>query len=278
MGSTPLTYIIIVNWNGMRDTLECLASLRKVEGENFNVVVVDNGSEDESEKEIRKQYPETQLLETGKNLRFAGGNNVGIRFALDRGAEQIMLLNNDTTVDPHFLVLMTNHLQSAPDIGIVAPKILYFADPTRLWYAGGEISMWSGTMRHIGIRESDDGSFDEPRETDYASGCCFLTKRETVERIGYLDDTYFMYAEDADWCLRARQAGYRIVYEPRARVLHKVSVSAGGHLSSFKLRNKFISSMRFFSRYARWYHWIIFPWLNLIINGIAAMRYLTARR
>ena len=127
-----------------------------------------------------------------------------------------MLLNNDTTVDPAFLGAMTDTLQSSTDIGIVAPKILYSADPGRLWYAGGEISFWTGTMRHRGIREPDDGVPGIPCETGYASGCCLLAKRITVEKIGLLDESYFMYSEDADWCMRARRAGFRVMYEPRA--------------------------------------------------------------
>jgi GT2 family glycosyltransferase len=138
--------------------------------------------------------------------------------------------------------------------------------------------MWTGTMRHVGIRERDDGRFDAAGETGYASGCCFLAKRGTFEAVGMLDESYYMYSEDADWCMRVRRAGFRIMYEPRARVWHKVSVSAGGHLSAFKLWNKFFSNLRFFARYASWYHWLVFPWMNLLVNGLAAARYLMRQR
>jgi GT2 family glycosyltransferase len=278
MMHNPLTYIIVLNWNGKSDTLECLDSLSHVAGPSVCVVVVDNGSGDGSQEAIRRMHPGVTLLETGANLRYAGGNNAGIRHALAGGAEQIMLLNNDTTVDPGFLRAMTETLLSSTLTGIVAPKILYSADPGRLWYAGGIISFWTGTMRHRGIRQTDDGRFDIPCETGYASGCCLLAKRSTVERIGLLDESFYMYSEDADWSMRARRAGLRIMYEPRARVWHKVSVSAGGHLSSFKLRNKFVSNLRFFSRYASWYHWLFFPWMNVLVNGYAAARYLFAGR
>jgi len=278
MTRIPLTYVIVLNWNGKSDTLECLASLGRAADPSMRVLVVDNGSDDGSQDAIRRDFPAVALLELPSNLRFAGGNNAGMRRALAEGAEQIMLLNNDTTVDPAFLRTMTAALQASADTGIVAPKILYSADPRLLWYAGGEISFWTGTMRHRGIREPDDGRFDSPCETGYASGCCLLAKRSTVERIGLLDESYFMYTEDADWCMRARRAGFRVLYEPRARVWHKVSVSAGGHLSSFKLRNKFVSNLRFFSRYASWYHWPVFPWMNIVANACAAGRYLMAGR
>ena len=278
MTRIPLTYVIVLNWNGKSDTLECLASLGRAADPSMRVLVVDNGSDDGSQDAIRRDFPAVALLELPSNLRFAGGNNAGMRRALAEGAEQIMLLNNDTTVDPAFLRTMTAALQASADTGIVAPKILYSADPRLLWYAGGEISFWTGTMRHRGIREPDDGRFDSPCETGYASGCCLLAKRSAVERIGLLDESYFMYTEDADWCMRARRAGFRVLYEPRARVWHKVSVSAGGHLSSFKLRNKFVSNLRFFSRYASWYHWLFFPWMNIVANASAAGRYLLAGR
>ena len=274
----PLTFVIILNWNGKTDTLECLRSLATVTARHVRTVVVDNGSHDDSAGAIRKAFPGTEVLEAGTNLRFAGGNNLGIRHALHHGAEQIVLLNNDTTVDPDFIGRLTERLRATPGAGVAAPKILYYTDPGVIWYAGGEVSFWTGTMRHAGIREPDSDRFRIPAETAYASGCCFLAAREVFDKIGLLDETYFMYAEDADWCMRARRAGYRIMFEPRARIWHKVSVSAGGHLSGFKLRNKFFSNLRFFARYASWYHWFLFPWMNVLVNGVAAFRYLLARR
>ena len=273
-----LTYVIVLNWNGLADTRACLDSLEHAIDDTAVMLVVDNGSSDGSPEVLRREFPRARVLETGANLRFAGGNNAGIRAALAGGASRVMLLNNDTTVDPGFLRALSECLRTWPGAGIVAPKILYHASPDRIWYAGGEISPWTGTMRHRGIRERDDGRFDAPRETDYASGCCFLASREVLERVGMLDESYFMYSEDADFCMRARRAGYRVVYEPRARVWHKVSVSAGGHLSSFKLRNKFVSNFRFFARYAAWYQWGVFPWMNVAVNAAAALRYLLRRR
>ncbi len=274
----PPTFIIIVNWNGRADTLECLASLHNAALPNVRTVVVDNGSEDGSAAAIRDAYPTVTLLEAGKNLRFAGGNNLGIRHALERGAGQILLLNNDTTVAPDFLGHLSRTLAETPGAGVVAPKILYYSSPQEIWYAGGEVSFWTGTMRHVGIRATDGPRFGNVTDTAYASGCCFLASRSAFEKVGLLDETYFMYTEDADWCMRARTAGYRILFEPRARVWHKVSVSSGGHLSAYKLRHKFMSNMRFFARHASWYHWLVFPWLNVVVNGVAALRYLSARR
>jgi len=278
MASLPLVYIVLVNWNGKDHTLACLQSLRKISYGNYNIVVVDNGSSDGSVQALKEAYPKIAVLEMGKNLRYSGGANVGMQYALEQGAALILQLNNDTTVDREFLSHMVTAIQSDPSIGMVAPKIYYYNEPTRIWFAGAEMSMWTGTMHHIGIREYDKGQYDTPREILQACGCCLLAKRSVVEQIGLLDKSYFLYCEDADWIMRARRAGYRIMYEPRAKVWHKISVDSGGHLSWYKNKNKFISNFRFFARYAAWYQWLVFPWLNLLVNGLAALRYIVRSR
>jgi GT2 family glycosyltransferase len=274
----PLVWVIVVNWNGREITLDCLDSLHHSTYRNRHVLVVDNASTDGSAESIRKLHPDVEVLALSENRRFSGGNNAGIRHALEHGAEALLLLNNDTTVDPGYLEPLLECLFSDPSIGIVAPKIYYHSQPDRLWYAGGSISFWTGSMKHVGIREYDNGQHDTPGETDYATGCCFLTRRELVAEIGLLDESYYMYTEDADWCMRARRAGYRVVYEPRARVWHRLSVSAGGHLSWYKLKNKACSNFRFFLHYAHWYQWLTLPWLAALFNGAAAIRYVLRRR
>lgn len=274
----PAVWVILVNWNGRAVTLDCLASLGRVQYPALHVLVVDNGSTDGSAEAIRDGFPGVEVLPLGENRRFAGGNNAGIQEAITAGAEFVVLLNNDTVVDPDFLSALLGRFQREERCGIVVPKIYYHHTPDLLWYAGGEISFWTGTMRHRGIRERDHGQYDEAGETAYATGCCILVSRDVIARIGLLDDSFFIYAEDADWSMRARRAGYRVVYEPRARIWHKLSVSAGGHLSFFKLKNKAVSNFRFIARYARWYHWLTFPWLNVLLNAWAAARYLVQSR
>ncbi len=266
--------IVVVNWNGKKVTLECLASLQQLTTPDVRIVLVDNGSSDGSAEAIRETFPGVDVLALASNRRFAGGNNAGIAHALAMGADHVMLLNNDTVVAPDVVARLLDRFTQDPRCGMAAPKIFYADPPDRLWFAGGEISFWTGTMRHTGIREADHGQYDTPREIGYATGCCILTSREVIQRAGVLDESFFMYTEDADWSMRVRAAGYRILYEPRARVWHKLSVSAGGHLSLFKLRNKALSNLRFFARYARWYHWLTFPWLNVLVNGWAGIRYL----
>jgi GT2 family glycosyltransferase len=278
MAGPPTIYIVLVNWNGKDVTLDCLASLHAVTYPDRKIIVVDNASTDGSADAIAQRYPDVQLLQQQENLRFARGNNAGIRYALDQGADGVLLLNNDTFVDALFLDAMVDRLFSDPSCGIVAPKIFYADTPDAIWFAGGEISMWTGTMRHTGIRRHDRGQYDTARPIDYASGCCLLTRRAVIEKVGMLDDAYYMYGEDADWSMRVRRAGYRILFEPRAKVWHRLSVSVGGHLSAFKLRNKAISNFRFFARYASWYHWLTFPWMSVLVNLYAAGRYLAGLR
>jgi GT2 family glycosyltransferase len=274
MHAEPLVYIIVLNWNGKQVTLECLASLKIISYSNCKILVVDNASTDGSVEAIANAFPDVTILPMKKNLRFAGGNNAGIRYALDKGADMLLLLNNDTVVDPAFLSFMVARMRDTDHCGMVTPKVLYFDRPDRIWFAGGIISMWTGTMRHVGIREIDIGQHDKAGKTDYATGCCVLTQRTAIEEAGLLDESYHMYTEDADWSLRIRRASYTIMYEPRARIWHRLSVSTGGHLSWYKMKNKYVSNLRFFRRYASWYQWPVFPWLSIAVNGISALRYL----
>ena len=278
MSPQPRVSVIVVNWNGRDITLECLRSLSALTYPNADIIVVDNASSDGSTEAIRADHPKVTLLALPENLRFAGGNNAGIREALTRGADMVLLLNNDTVVDPDFLTHMVERMGADSGCGMVAPKIYYFDQPDRIWFAGGVVSMWTGTMKHIGIREVDCGQHNSVREIDYASGCCILVPAEVIKKVGMLDESYYMYTEDADWSMRVRRAGYVIMYEPAARVWHKLSVSSGGHLSWYKLRNKFISNFRFFWRYGSWAQRLVFPWMNIIVNAVAAGRYLVGAR
>ncbi|HEX9657184.1 MAG TPA: glycosyltransferase family 2 protein [Bacteroidota bacterium] len=271
-------FIVIVNWNGREVTLDCLRSLKKLTYREFTIIVVDNASSDGSVESLRSKFPDIIVLEQSNNLRFAGGNNVGIKYAMEHGAEAVLLLNNDTTVHPEFLTHLVERLEGDHATGMVAPKIYYHDDKNRIWFAGGEISFWTGTMKHTGIRKTDRGQHDQHRKIDYATGCCVLVRSSVIEKVGMLDESYFIYTEDADWSMRVSNAGYSILYEPAAKVWHKLSVSAGGHLSSFKIKNKFISNMRFFARYASWYHWLVFPWMSVVANGMAALKYFLRAR
>jgi GT2 family glycosyltransferase len=211
----------------MVDTIDCITSLKRIEYSNYHILVVDNGSTDGSVVGIKAAFPDIRLLETHENLGFADGNNRGIKLALEDGADYVLLLNNDTEVDSNFLSELVKAAESSQGVGIVGSKIYYYSEPKQLWFAGGRINFYTGDTHHIGERELDEGKYDRIGDTGYVSGCSMLIKRKVLEDIGTLDETFFLYYEDSDFCARARRHGYRIVYAPASVVWHKVSSTAG---------------------------------------------------
>jgi GT2 family glycosyltransferase len=250
VGTAPLVYIIVLTWNGKADTVECLRSLRSLTYPKAKVLVVDNASADGTAEALRSEFPEVELIVNASNLRFAGGNNAGIRYALGKGADYVCLLNNDTVADPGLLSHLVAAAESTAGAGMAGPRIYYYPERNRLWYAGGRIDWKRGWIWHVGVREEDEGQYNQPGETDFVSGCCMLVKRDVIEMTGMLDEAYYIYGEDVDWCVRAARAGFKILYAPEGKLWHKLSVSAGGHFSWFKNWNKFRSQLRLMARYA----------------------------
>jgi GT2 family glycosyltransferase len=247
---TPKVVVIVLTWNGREDTLECLRSLQAVEYPNWEVLVVDNGSEDGTVDIIRETYPSVKVVETGTNLGFTGGNNVGIEVALKRGAEFICLLNNDTVVAPDLLPAFVRAAQEYPDAGVFGAKIYFFSDPQRLWYAGAD---WDSntelSFQSQGLGMLDNGpQFQQVREIVYANGCAMFFRASIVRTIGLLDERFFILYEEIDWCFRARQAGFRCLFIPEAKVWHRVSTTFGGIRSLvyeyFDLRNQLLWAER----------------------------------
>jgi len=255
MGNSAKVEVIILNWNGKEDTIECLNSLQKVKYDNFEITVVDNASTDDSVEIIAAEFPSVKLIKNNMNLMYAGGNNIAIKEALNGDAVHILILNNDTILHEDFLEHLVKVFRSDEKVGIVAPKINYYSDRKLIWYAGGFVNFFTGNIYHRGLRKQDDGKYDLSNEVDYATGCCMLIKRELFEKIGLLDEAYYIYTEDVDFSFKAQAAGYKVVFEPRSLIWHKVSSATGGAFSFFKIKNKFRSNMRFFNIYAGWYQW-----------------------
>lgn len=221
--------IVILNWNGKEDTLECLGSVVAVEGDALDVIVVDNGSTDSSVEAIQGRYPDITLLETQKNLGYAGGNNVGIEYALRRGADFVILLNNDAVLATDAIERWIETHEAMGSEPVLGAKIYYLDNPGVVWYAGGEYREESITFAHVGRDEIDKGQYEGVVETDYVSGCALFASAKTFREVGLLDDNFFLLYEETDWCFRARQKGHRCYVVSAVKVWHKVSSSFGGN-------------------------------------------------
>ncbi len=248
-------YIIILNWNGLNDTIQCVESCRKLEFPSFRIVVVDNGSDDGSEVTLKKQFPWLDVLQTGKNIGYAGGNNIGIKYALEQKADYIWLLNNDTVVDPMALAELINVAETDPSIGMTGSKILSYMDPSRLYYAGGWIDVDLGDSGHFGYGETDDHRYDDVVDTGYITGCSLLVRSSVLDLIGYMDVDYFLYFEESEWCVKAKRHGFRLGYVPKSIVYHKESVSTrkiSGAYTYYMTRNR----LYFMSRNGNKIRWL----------------------
>lgn len=261
-GQAPLSFaklpsvtIIILNWNGRADTLDCLASVRHIDYPNYSVLVVDNGSEDNSVDAIKNDFPEVSILETGKNLGYAGGNNVGMRWALERGADYILLLNNDTVVDTALLKSFVQCAAENVNGALFGAKIYYYSRPNTLWHAGTDWSPALGNHVTRGSQQQDDGSYDQVVESAYANGCALFAASAALREVGLFDESYFLIFEETDLSYRVKESGYKIFFVPGAKVWHKVSVSLGGHESPiaryFNARNQLLWASRHLGRLDR---------------------------
>lgn len=214
--------VVVVHWANVEDTIECLESLRAVDYPHLGVVLVDNGSRDLDPARARRSLPGVRVIAAGRNLGFAGGNNLGIARALADGADLILLLNNDTVVRPDLIRRLLPALDE-PDVGIVGPVITYYDAPDRVWFGGGVYSRFLG----YSYRARPLAPFAGRRTVDFINGCALLAKREVFERAGLLWDDLFLYFEEVEFCRRVAGAGYRCVLVGDPLVRHKVSASAG---------------------------------------------------
>jgi GT2 family glycosyltransferase len=215
----PRVWGIVINWNGWSDTAACLASLRCLQYENFDVVVVDNGSTDDSVSRIREAFPGIELIETGKNLGFAGGCNIGIRWALRQGANFVWLLNNDAVVDPRALQALVSKAGTDPAIGAVGSAVYHMEEPETLQsWGGGHVNFWLGRSRHFLQPVPDD-------KLDYITGASLLIRRDALESVGLLDEGFFFSWEDADLSFRLRQAKWKLAVAGDSKVWHRLTAS-----------------------------------------------------
>lgn len=233
--------IILVNYNGAEDTIECIRSLSAIQNIEYEIVVVDNKSTDDSVSKLKcfQKSKEFTLLEADCNNGFSAGNNIGIAYASN--ADYYLLLNNDTIVEPDFLRKLLGVIKNNPRCGGVIPKILYYSQPDTIWYAGGSFNRKTARSEHYRFNQKD--TIEEiSREVTFASGCCLCVSREVINKIGMLNEDFFLYEEDTEYCYRMNEAGFDIIYVPEAVIYHKVSASTGkgSSLSQYYMvRNKY---------------------------------------
>ena len=251
----PRIFIIILNWNGREETIECLRSIQQINYPDYRVMVVDNASTDGSAEELEKLFPDITLIRNRVNAGYDGGNNIGIRAALVGGAEAVLLLNNDTVVDRGILRAFSEAAASLPRAGILGPRIYYFDEPEVFWWAGCRSTRsktgWLSVYTQEGKGEEDRGQYDEIRKIDGVIGCAMYIRREVFEDSGFFDERFFIYHEEYDFCNRAAAAGWDCYFAPGAKVWHKVSLSMGGKYSPslyyFWTRNWLLLSRKYTS-------------------------------
>ena len=227
--------IIILTWNGIKHISNCLKSIQKSTYPNYEIIVVDNGSKDGTPDLIRNNFPNVKLILNKKNFGFTGGNNIGIKKAI---GDIIFLLNDDTKIHPNLIEVLVKELESSSRIGIVGPKIYFMDEPNKIWFAGGKIDWAKSDSFHLGRDLTDKKLGNDSKkevlvytyglteEVDFITGCALMIKKEVIDKIGLLDNKFFAFYEDADWCQKAKKAGYQVVYIPFGGVWHIKSATA----------------------------------------------------
>jgi GT2 family glycosyltransferase len=261
------TGIIIINWNGIRDTIECLESLSCADGEK-EIFVIDNASSNEEAKKIQSLFPNISVLALDNNYGFSYANNRGIELALSHKCDAVLILNNDTTVTKNFLDKLIRTFQNDPSIGIVTPKILFYGTH-KVWAAGGK--MYYPFARGINIGENqNETAVTGVTHPDFISGCCMLIPAAVITSIRF-EEKYFLYFEDTDLSFRIKNAGYSLTYCPESLIYHKSGQSSGPLLSYRRMyylsRNKLLFVKSCFTYSQKIIFWICFPWQTLFMFG-----------
>lgn len=247
--------IIVLTINSKEMLLNMIVNISNLDttGLNATCIVVDNGSTDgtkEATKNLKLKNMNYKFIETGKNLGFAGGNNVGIRNSLKNKNDFIVIVNDDVVLEKDFLTKMVDFMKKNPQIGVSSPKIYFTKDNKEvIWYAGGIIDWNNIYTTHRGVDEVDKGQFDKSINTDLASGACMIINNKVFDKVGLLDEGFYLYWEDADFSQRLKEKGYEVIYYPKVKVWHKVSASAGGIGSRsndyFLIRNRYYFATRY---------------------------------
>jgi len=248
----PKVAIILINYNGEEDTIACIESFKKITYKNYKIFLVDNASEERSRNVLKvycEKNAEIDLIQSEENGGFAAGNNIALKKSYKEGYDYFLLLNNDTEVKEDFLDELVSTAEKNKKAGLFAPKIYFYDEPKMIWHAVCKFS-WVGGGKPLQYEEIDkDPSEKDVKKTQYVSGCAMLIKREVMEKIGYLSESFFMYYEDTDYSLRAKKAGFELLYVPSSHIWHKVSRSTNKAMTKptvhyYHVRNALLLSKR----------------------------------
>lgn len=255
MKQYPNISIVILNYNGRKVLEKCLASVFRVNYPNFSVVVVDNNSADGSLEAAKAKFSKAIFIKNEQNLGFASGNNVGIRFSLEHGADYILLLNNDTEVTSDFLAFLTAASEKNKKIGIAGP-IIFKGNSKKVWFSGGEIDWFRMKTRHV-----EELGGEKAYSTGFITGCAMLVKKEVFKKVGLLDEDFFLYWEDADFSVRAQKAGFGCVVVPASKINH---FEKSGNNPKDKAYWLVVSGLLFFKKNTCWW---LKPWIKIYISA-----------
>lgn len=255
--STPKVSLIILNWNQKDITLECLKSVHKITYPNYQIIIVDNGSEDNSVSAIKNSFPEIKVIDNKSNLGVAGGRNVGIEYARQNNPDYLLLLDNDTIVNKDFITEMVNVAENDHQVGILTGKIYFYSHPNKIWSAGGSLSLYRCNFSLIGYGEMDVGQYDTVKDVDHVTGSCLMIRNKVIDKIGVLDNNFNPYfGEDTDWCLRTKKEGYKITYVPKAKLWHHVIIKTTVNNKYWYLKGR--NLLLFMRKHAQAHHWVVF--------------------
>ena len=260
MVSKPKVSIIILNWNGLEDTIECLESLEKITYPNYKIIVVDNCSKGNDAKVLKERFGGyIHVIENDENYGFGEGCNIGIRYALAEGADYLLMLNNDTVVDSKFLDELVKTFENTDRAGIVGPLIYCYNAPGDVWHRGGVLSLYLGS-HHIGgvVGNKFFRNASRFKQLQWYSGCAMMISRDVIEKVGIFDPEYFYYAEDADLGYRVYRSGYKILCSEESIIWHKGGKSTGSRLNPLSAYYGCRNSVLFIRKHGRLYHKLIF--------------------
>jgi GT2 family glycosyltransferase len=250
LSASPV-WAVILAWNQLRYTRECLTSILALDPPADRVLLVDNGSTDGTAERVRAEFPSVEVMTLDRNRYFAGGVNAGLSRASEGGAGSVLLLNNDLVLERGALGVLRAALEADRSRAAASPKLFFYEAPDRIWFAGGIVTRGLGLVRHRGAHKKDDAFRDGPRAIDYVSGAAALLSRQALDRVGLFDPDYIMYVEDVDWSARARAAGFVLWYDPAARGWHHVSATSGGGLTPLKAYFRLRSGALYLTRHAK---------------------------